>query len=77
MSTPPNRQLRVLSVIIILDLLSATMTVPLFPLPNVFLFPGQVLPLHIFEPRYRKMIADVLDGPGRIAVALRALGIAL
>jgi DHA1 family tetracycline resistance protein-like MFS transporter len=32
MSTPPNRQLRVLSVIIILDLLSATMTVPLFPI---------------------------------------------
>jgi Lon protease-like protein len=30
---------------------------PLFPL-NVVLFPGTVLPLHIFEPRYRQMIAD-------------------
>jgi Lon protease-like protein len=32
---------------------------PLFPL-NTVLFPGQVLPLHIFEPRYREMIADCL-----------------
>ncbi len=31
--------------------------IPLFPL-NVVLFPGMVLPLHIFEPRYRQMIAD-------------------
>src|SRR5437762_12481230 len=30
---------------------------PLFPL-NVVLFPGMVLPLHIFEPRYRQMIVD-------------------
>ena len=30
---------------------------PLFPL-NLVLFPGMVLPLHIFEPRYRRMIAD-------------------
>jgi Lon protease-like protein len=33
--------------------------IPLFPL-NVVLFPGMVLPLHIFEPRYRQMIADCL-----------------
>ncbi len=31
--------------------------IPLFPL-NIVLFPGMVLPLHIFEPRYRQMIAD-------------------
>ncbi len=43
--------------------------VPLFPLPNLFLFPGTVMPLHIFEPRYKQMIEDCLDGPGRIAVA--------
>jgi hypothetical protein len=44
--------------------------VPLFPLPNVVLFPGAVLPLHIFEPRYKRMTSDVLDGDGRIAMAL-------
>jgi Lon protease-like protein len=42
--------------------------VPLFPLPNVFLFPRQLMPLHIFEPRYRKMIEDSLDGPGRLVL---------
>lgn len=43
---------------------------PLFPLPNVVLFPGAILPLHIFEPRYRRMTADVLEGGKRIAMAL-------
>jgi ATP-dependent Lon protease len=33
---------------------------PLFPLPDVVLFPGCPLPLHIFEMRYRLMIADVM-----------------
>jgi len=42
--------------------------VPLFPLPNVFLFPSTVMPLHIFEPRYRRMIEDSLDGPGRLVL---------
>ena len=32
--------------------------IPLFPLPNVVLFPGVPLPLHIFEPRYREMVRD-------------------
>ena len=41
----------------------------MFPLPGVFLFPLQILPLHIFEPRYRQMIEDSLDGPGRIVLA--------
>jgi len=35
--------------------------VPVFPLPNVILFPGMFLPLHIFEPRYRELIAECLD----------------
>jgi Lon protease-like protein len=43
--------------------------VPMFPLPGVFLFPGTMVPLHIFEPRYRQMVEDSLDGPGRIAIA--------
>lgn len=34
----------------------------LFPLPNVVLFPHVILPLHIFEPRYRQMTQDALDG---------------
>jgi Lon protease-like protein len=33
--------------------------IPLFPLPNVALFPEMPLPLHVFEPRYRQMVADV------------------
>jgi len=48
----------------------ATAVVPLFPLPNVVLFPRAVLPLHVFEERYRRMTADVLSGDGRIAMAL-------
>ena len=48
--------------------------VPMFPLPGVFLFPHQVLPLHVFEPRYRKMVADLLDGPGRLVIATTQLG---
>ena len=43
------------------DLLPALDALPLFPLSTV-LFPGALLPLHIFEPRYRTMIRDVLDG---------------
>src|SRR5215204_4472699 len=44
--------------------------IPLFPLPNVVLFPRAILPLHIFEERYRQMTKDVLAGDGRIAMAL-------
>jgi Lon protease-like protein len=43
---------------------------PLFPLPNVVLFPHATLPLHIFEPRYRKMTADALQGEQLIAMSL-------
>ena len=34
---------------------------PLFPLPEVVLFPQEVLPLHIFESRYRIMLQSVLE----------------
>jgi Lon protease-like protein len=44
--------------------------VPLFPLPSVVLFPHAVLPLHIFEDRYRAMTADALAGDRLIAMAL-------
>lgn len=45
-------------------------TIPLFPLPNAVLFPNVFLPLHIFEPRYRKMIADALSGDRIIGMVL-------
>ena len=35
--------------------------IPLFPLPEVVLFPGCLLPLHIFEPRYREMLKNVMS----------------
>src|SRR5688500_14742809 len=44
--------------------------VPLFPLPNVVLFPRAVLPLHIFEERYKQMTADALAGQRQVAMAL-------
>ena len=43
---------------------------PLFPLPNVVLFPNVFLPLHIFEPRYREMVGDALAGDRMIGMAL-------
>jgi len=44
--------------------------VPVFPLAGVVLFPGAVLPLHVFEPRYRRMLADAQAEDGLIAAAL-------
>lgn len=43
------------------DVRAALRELPLFPLPQVVLFPGAVMPLHVFEPRYRQMTRDVLD----------------
>jgi Lon protease-like protein len=43
---------------------------PIFPLPNVVLFPGVFLPLHIFEIRYREMVADALLGDRIIGMTL-------
>jgi Lon protease-like protein len=43
---------------------------PLFPLPNVVLFPNVFLPLHIFEPRYRDMVADALANDRMIGMVL-------
>ncbi len=45
-------------------------TIPIFPLPNVVLFPNVFLPLHIFEPRYRAMVADALRGDRIIGMIL-------
>lgn len=50
------------------DVTLPTNPVPVFPLPGVFLYPHQVLPLHVFEPRYRQLVGDLLDGPGRFVI---------
>jgi len=44
--------------------------IPVFPLPNVVLFPNVFLPLHIFEPRYREMVTDALAGDRIIGMVL-------
>ena len=48
--------------------------IPIFPLPEVVFFPETVLPLHVFEPRYRQMIADCLAGDRWLAVAMLRAG---
>ena len=44
------------------------------PLPNAILFPRVLLPLYIFEPRYKMMLADCLKGERMFAVALLRKG---
>jgi len=48
------------------DALSA---LPIFPLPNCVLLPGGLLPLHVFEPRYRELTRDCLAGHQMMAIA--------
>lgn len=43
---------------------------PLFPLPNLVFFPRTRLPLHIFEPRYRRMISDAVASDQRFGIVL-------
>ncbi len=44
--------------------------IPLFPLPSSVFYPGTPLPLHIFEPRYRQMTTDALEGARKIGMVL-------
>ena len=44
--------------------------IPLFPLQDVVLFPGVSRPLHIFEPRYRDMVTDAVQGDGMIGMVM-------
>ncbi len=46
------------------------MIIPLFPLPNVVLFPKTPMPLYIFEERYRIMVREALAGNGELVIAL-------
>ena len=50
------------------DLKKALDELPIFPLPRLVFFPNTTLPLHVFEPRYRKMLADCLETHGAMAV---------
>jgi Lon protease-like protein len=43
---------------------------PIFPLPASVLFPRMPMPLHVFEPRYRKMVRDALHGARLIGMTL-------
>ena len=47
-----------------------TTLIPVFPLPDVVLFPGVFLPLHIFELRYREMVKDCLAEDRLIGISL-------
>lgn len=48
---------------LVIDMIKSSRTrLPVFPLPGVVLFPNSILPLHIFEYRYREMLKDALDG---------------
>jgi uncharacterized protein len=51
-------------------LAEALISLPVFPLPGTVFFPHTLLPLHIFEPRYRQLTEHVLAGHGYMAIAL-------
>ncbi len=48
----------------------STIEIPVFPLPNLVFFPQAIVPLHIFEPRYRTMIRDVLKDKKQFGIFL-------
>src|SRR3954466_6649015 len=48
--------------------------VPVMTLPNATLFPQALLPLYIFEPRYRQMLADALHSNRMFSVAMQRPG---
>lgn len=49
-------------------------SLPIFPLPNAVLFPNTLLPLHVFEPRYQRLVGEIMAADRRFAVALLAPG---
>jgi uncharacterized protein len=52
-----------------LDNPAALSSLPIFPLPNCVLLPGGLMPLHVFEPRYRELTRDCLAGHQLMGVA--------
>ena len=53
-----------------MQMLEALRALPLFPLPRTVLFPKMVLPLHVFEPRYRQLVEDCREGHGMMGIPL-------
>ena len=49
---------------------AAEFLLPIFPLPNLVFFPQTRIPLHVFEPRYRQLIADVVERDQRFGIVL-------
>jgi uncharacterized protein len=48
---------------------AAALVLPIFPLPDITLFPHTVMPLHVFEARYRAMVTDALARDRRLCIA--------
>ena len=48
---------------------SGALQVALFPIPDVVAFPGTVLPLHVFEPRYRRLVNDCVSEDMMVGVS--------
>lgn len=44
-------------------------TVALFPIPNAVAFPGTIFPLHVFEPRYRKLVQDCVEEQRMVGIS--------
>lgn len=42
--------------------------IAIFPIPNIVTYPGQIIPLHVFEPRYRQMVQECLDSGRMLGV---------
>lgn len=53
-----------------MDLAGRLTCLPIFPLPSVQLFPHAILPLHVFEPRYRELLNDAMASDRRFAIAV-------
>lgn len=56
------------------DLRARCDALPVFPLPRMVFIPHTLLPLHIFEPRYRALVRDALDADGLMGVPMLAPG---
>src|SRR5262245_34911268 len=66
LGTRPKRSLEPVS----MSSVDCAAPLPIFPLPTVQLFPHALLPLHVFEPRYRALLKDCLAGQSVMAVPM-------